>query len=64
MALLFVGGVMNLYWILGLAIYVYLEKVLAAGSSLGKVVGLPADFLGSRIDRSPIFKFARLAHTG
>jgi predicted metal-binding membrane protein len=28
MALLFVGGVMNLYWIAGLAIYVAAEKFL------------------------------------
>ena len=47
MALLFVGCVMNLYWILGLAIYVYLEKVLAAGSSLGKVVGYLLIFWGA-----------------
>ena len=28
MALLFVGGVMNLYWIVGLAVYVWVEKIL------------------------------------
>lgn len=28
MALLFVGGVMNLYWIVGIAIYVLLEKIV------------------------------------
>ena len=39
MALLFVGGVMNLYWIVGLAAYVYCEKVLAVGPLLGKIAG-------------------------
>ena len=39
MALLFVGGVMNLYWIIGLAIYVYLEKVLASGKWLVRFSG-------------------------
>ncbi len=28
MALLFVGGIMNLYWIVGLAVYVLAEKLL------------------------------------
>jgi predicted metal-binding membrane protein len=31
MVLLFVGGVMNLYWIIGLATFVYLEKTLLSG---------------------------------
>ena len=39
MALLFVGGVMNLYWIVGLAVYVYCEKILAIGPLLGKIAG-------------------------
>jgi len=39
MALLFVGGVMNLYWIIGLAIFVYLEKVLASGKWLARISG-------------------------
>jgi predicted metal-binding membrane protein len=49
MALLFVGGVMNLYWILGLAIFVYLEKVLSLGSTLGKVVGYLLIFWGAAL---------------
>ncbi len=40
MALLFVGGVMNLYWIMGLAIYVFLEKVLAYGKWLARISGV------------------------
>jgi predicted metal-binding membrane protein len=40
MALLFVGGVMNLYWIIGLALFVYLEKVIVSGRKLGTVLGV------------------------
>ena len=39
MALLFVGGVMNLYWIVGLALFVFAEKVLVMGRALGRAVG-------------------------
>ncbi len=39
MALLFYGGVMNLYWIVGLAFFVLLEKVLPGGHRLGGVAG-------------------------
>ncbi len=40
MALLFFGGVMNLYWIAGLALVVLLEKLLPAGHCLGHLLGL------------------------
>jgi len=39
MALLFVGGVMNLYWIAGLAVYVLVEKLFRHGEKFGKVTG-------------------------
>lgn len=39
MALLFVGGVMNLYWIAGLAIYVWLEKILITRLRYERLVG-------------------------
>ena len=39
MALLFYGGVMNLIWILGLALYVLIEKLLPAGVLFGKITG-------------------------
>lgn len=39
MALLFVGGVMNLYWIAGLALFVLLEKLFAGGAWFGRVAG-------------------------
>ena len=40
MALLFFGGVMNLYWIAGLALYVLLEKTLPLGHWLGRATGV------------------------
>jgi predicted metal-binding membrane protein len=40
MALLFVGGIMNLYWILGLATFILLEKTIPAGHWLGSLTGI------------------------
>lgn len=40
MALLFSGGVMNLVWIIGLALVVLVEKVMPAGVAFGRVTGL------------------------
>lgn len=40
MALLFVGGVMNLVWIAAVAIYVALEKLLARSQRLSRVAGI------------------------
>lgn len=40
MALLFVGGVMNLFWIAALALFVLLEKVVPAGRLLGRAGGI------------------------
>jgi predicted metal-binding membrane protein len=40
MALLFVGGVMNLFWIATLAIFVLLEKVAPFGRVVARVAGL------------------------
>ena len=40
MGLLFVGGVMNLYWIAGLALFVLLEKNVPAGHWLGYATGV------------------------
>lgn len=39
MALLFYGGVMNFWWIIGLAIYVLVEKVIPAGHWIGHGTG-------------------------
>ena len=40
MALLFYGGVMNLIWIIGLALFVFAEKMMPAGVAFGRVTGL------------------------
>jgi predicted metal-binding membrane protein len=40
MGLLFFGGIMNLYWIAGIAIFVLLEKTIPAGHWMGHVVGV------------------------
>jgi predicted metal-binding membrane protein len=40
MALLFYGGVMNLLWIVGLAVFVLLEKTVPAGHWLGRITGV------------------------
>jgi predicted metal-binding membrane protein len=47
MALLFVGGVMNLLWIAGLALLVLLEKLMPHGEVLGKVLGVALIALGA-----------------
>ena len=39
MAILFFGGIMNLYWIIGLALLVLLEKVLPIGVRVSYVTG-------------------------
>jgi len=39
MGLLFVGGVMNLLWIAGITIFVFLEKVLPFGVRGGRFAG-------------------------
>ena len=39
MTLLFYGGVMNLWWIAGLAIYVLIEKLVPAGHWIGRGMG-------------------------
>ncbi len=39
MALLFAGGVMNLYWIAGLALFVVIEKLFSRGVWFGRITG-------------------------
>jgi predicted metal-binding membrane protein len=39
MALLFFGGIMNLYWIAGLAVFVAIEKLVPAGDVIAKILG-------------------------
>lgn len=40
MGLLFFGGIMNLFWIIGLAAFVLLEKAVPMGSWIGRIVGI------------------------
>jgi predicted metal-binding membrane protein len=40
MLLLFVGGLMNLMWIVGLAVYVLIEKLVAGGQRLAQITGV------------------------
>ncbi|MEI8701974.1 MULTISPECIES: DUF2182 domain-containing protein [unclassified Mesorhizobium] len=47
MALLFVGGVMNLVWVAALAILVLVEKVFPAGQWVGRVAGIALIAWGS-----------------
>jgi predicted metal-binding membrane protein len=47
MALLFYGGVMNLIWIIGLAVLVLAEKVIPAGPRVRKINRPAARHLGS-----------------
>ena len=46
MALLFVGGVMNLFWIAGLALFVLIEKLSASGVWFSRVTGAGFVFAG------------------
>jgi predicted metal-binding membrane protein len=39
MALLFVAGVMNLWWVAGLAVFVFAERVLPGGPAVGRIAG-------------------------
>ena len=39
MGLLFFGGIMNIYWIVGLAVLVLIEKLLPIGMWAGRLIG-------------------------
>lgn len=40
MALLFVGGIMNLVWIAALSLFVFVEKILPGGEGVGRALGV------------------------
>jgi predicted metal-binding membrane protein len=40
MALLFVGGVMNVLWIAALSLIVFVEKILPGGERIGHALGV------------------------
>ena len=46
MALLFAGGIMNLVWIAGLAIFVLIEKVAPAGNRVARSAGVVMIVIG------------------
>lgn len=49
MALLFAGGVMNLYWIVGLALFVLVEKMFAHGAWFGRAAGVGLIVAGTAV---------------
>jgi predicted metal-binding membrane protein len=49
MGLLFFGGVMNLYWMIGLAIFILLEKTIPMGHRLGGLVGMALIVWGTAV---------------
>ena len=55
MALLFVGGVMNLVWVVALAAIVLAEKVLPYGERVGQGAGALALFAGIALIIDPVF---------
>jgi predicted metal-binding membrane protein len=40
MGLLFFGGIMNLYWVAGLAAFILLEKTIPMGHWLARIAGI------------------------
>jgi len=56
MALLFVGGVMNVLWIAGLAIFVLFERVLPAGRLVARVGGTALIAAGAWLLLSPVLR--------
>lgn len=46
MALLFAGGIMNLVWIAGLAVYVLIEKVAPCGQLIARIAGAAMVLIG------------------
>lgn len=49
MALLFVGGIMNIWWVLGIAVYVAVEKLAPGGKRLARPLGAALIFAGSAL---------------
>lgn len=54
MALLFVGGVMNLLWVAGLAVFVLLEKIVPAGHWLARASGVAMLVIAALLARSSL----------
>jgi predicted metal-binding membrane protein len=47
MALIFVGGVMNLLWMAAVAVFVLLEKTIPFGDASGKAAGVAMILAGA-----------------
>ena len=58
MLLLFVGGIMNLYWIVGVALYVAAEKLMPRATWLVPVTGMALIVMGVWLIATP-WVFAR-----
>jgi predicted metal-binding membrane protein len=54
MALLFVGGIMNLIWIAGIAVYVGIEKFAVGNRWLTIATGMTLTVAGLRMIASPL----------
>lgn len=55
MALLFVAGVMNLFWVAVIALFVMAEKILARGELFGRVTGVALVAAGILLMARPVF---------
>jgi predicted metal-binding membrane protein len=55
MALLFVGGVMNLLWVAGIAILVLVEKITPAGRILSQIAGAALVIAGAVLVYGDLF---------
>ena len=53
MALLFAGGIMNVVWIAGLAVYVLLEKVAPQGQTIARAAGIALVLIGVWVAARP-----------
>ena len=49
MALLFVGGIMNIWWVLGIALYVAVEKLAPGGERLARLFGATLILAGTAL---------------
>ena len=58
MGLLFVGGLMNLLWIAGLALLVLIEKLFPLGPRVSQLTGVGLDWLG-RVRSRPLIGWLR-----
>jgi predicted metal-binding membrane protein len=54
MLLLFVGGVMNMLWIVGLTVFVLVEKLAPAGLRIGRAAGFLLVIAGATILIRPL----------